>query len=210
MPSSLFRQRLFWRVAACLVALFLTTVATARPPGLRIHTFVFVDRSRTLRLHDGQDVARTVATIVRWPATGGPHPLVVFAHGFALTPTDYGPLLHAIASAGYVVAAPTFPLTNAHAAGGPNEADLVNQPRDISFVITQLLALNRSSGRLHGTIAPSHIAVAGQSDGGITALAIAYDARYRDQRVRAAIIMSGARPAGFGSFPRAGSPLLAI
>jgi len=61
-----------------------------------------------------------------------------------LTPADYAPLLRAIASAGYVVAAPIFPLTNTHALGGPNEADLVNQPRDVSFVITKLLALNGS------------------------------------------------------------------
>jgi acetyl esterase/lipase len=134
----------------------------------------------------------------------------VFAHGFALTPDDYAPLLRTIASAGYVVAAPIFPLTNAHAAGGPDEADLVNQPRDISFVITRLLALNRSNGRLHSAVEPSRIAVAGQSDGGITALAVAYDARDRDRRVHAVIIMSGARPVGFGSFPRDGPPLLAM
>jgi poly(3-hydroxybutyrate) depolymerase len=161
-------------------------------------------------LADGRDVARTLATVVWWPASRGPRPLLVFAHGFALTPADYAPLLRAIASAGYVVAAPIFPLTNTHALGGPNEADLVNQPRDVSFVITKLLALNGSSGRLHGAIDRSRIAVAGQSDGGITALAVAYDARSRDRRVGAAIIMSGARPAGFGSFPRNGPPLLAM
>jgi predicted dienelactone hydrolase len=171
---------------------------------------VFVDRSRTLRLPDGQNVARRLATVVWWPATGGPHPLLVFAHGFALTPANYAPLLRAIASAGYVVAAPTFPLTSTQAPGGPNEADLVNQPRDVSFAITRLLALDRSAGLLHAAIEPSSIAVAGQSDGGITALSVAYDARYRDRRVRAAIIMSGARPSGFGSFPRNGPPLLAM
>jgi len=209
MPS-FFRQRAYWTATACLVALFLTAAGTARAPGLRIHTFVFVDGSRTIRLPDGRNVARRLATIVRWPVTGGPHPLVVFAHGFALTPADYSPLLQAIASAGYVVAAPIFPLTNAHAPGGPEEADLVNQPRDVSFVITRLLALNRSNGRFHGAVEPSRIAVAGQSDGGITALAVAYDARYRDRRVHVAIIMSGARPAAFGSFPRDGPPLLAM
>jgi predicted dienelactone hydrolase len=171
---------------------------------------VFVDRSRTIRLPDGRDAARTLATVVWWPASGGPHPLLVFAHGFALTPADYAPLLRAIASAGYVVAAPIFPLTNTRALGGPNEADLINQPRDVSFVITKLLALNGSSSRLRGAVDPSRIAVAGQSDGGITALAVAYDTRSRDRRIRAAIIMSGARPAGFGSFPRDGPPLLAM
>jgi predicted dienelactone hydrolase len=195
---------------ACVVALVSTAAATAHPQGLRVHTFVFVDSSRMLRLPDGRDVARRLATVVWWPGSGGPHPLLVFAHGFAVTPADYAPLLRTIASAGYVVAAPIFPLTNADAPGGPDEADLVNQPRDVSFVITRLLALSRSGGRLQGALQPSQIAVAGQSDGGITALAVAYDARYRDRRVRAAIIMSGARPSGFGSFPRDGPPLLAM
>jgi predicted dienelactone hydrolase len=197
-------------VTVCLAALAWSPAAAPGPAIVRIHTFVFVDRSRTIRLPDGVAEARPLATVVRWPVGGGPHPLVVFAHGFAVTPADYAPLLQAVASAGYIVAAPIFPLTNARAPGGPDEADLVNQPKDVSFVITRLLALDRSSGVLHGAIEPSRIAVAGQSDGGITALAVAYDARYRDPRVRAAIVMSGARPAGFGSFPRSGPPLLAM
>jgi dienelactone hydrolase len=193
-----------------MVALWSAAAATAHPPGLRVHTFGFVDRSRTIRLPDGSTAPRKLETDVWWPPKAKPHPLLVFAHGFALTPAAYAPLLRAIASAGYVVAAPIFPLTNTNAPGGPDEADLVNQPRDVSFLITKLLALNDSTGRLHGAIDPARIAVAGQSDGGITALAVAYDARYRDRRVRAAIIMSGARPSGFDSFPRDGPPLLAM
>jgi hypothetical protein len=95
--------------------------------------FVFVDRSRTIRLPDARDVARKLVIDVWWPPTTGPHPLILFAHGFALTPADYAPLLRAIASAGYVVAAPIFPLTNTNAPGGPDEADLANQSRDVSF-----------------------------------------------------------------------------
>src|SRR5690242_8232221 len=113
MPSSLLRHRSLCFALACLVALCLAATATTRPPGVGVHTFVFVDRSRTIRLADGRHVARRLATIVRWPLSGGSHPLVVFAHGFALTPADYAPLLQAVASAGYVVAAPLFPLTNA-------------------------------------------------------------------------------------------------
>jgi predicted dienelactone hydrolase len=111
-------------------------------------------------------------------------------------------------SAGYVVAAPVFPLENANAPGGPNESDLINQPRDMSFVITQMLR-NRL---FKASIAPGEIAVSGQSDGGITALATAYDQAYRDSRVRAAVVLSGAElPYGGFSFPAAGSspPLLA-
>jgi fermentation-respiration switch protein FrsA (DUF1100 family) len=53
------------------------------------------------------------------------------------------------------------------------------------------------------------IAVAGQSDGGETALAVAYDAPFRDSRVRAAMVLSGAKIPGLAfAFPRHGSPPL--
>ncbi len=140
---------------------------------------------------------RPLETIVRYPATGSAYPLIVFGHGFALTPAVYARLLRAWTEAGYVVAAPVFPLANAAAPGGPNESDLVNQPRDMSFVITRLLAECSAAGKID----PSRIAVAGQSDGAETALAVAYDRRFRDPRVRAAIVLSGAAFPGMGSFP---------
>ena len=104
MRSSFLRQKRLWGAAACVLALLSIAPATAAHLSrLRVHTFVFVDRSRTIRSPGGRDVARTLATVVWWPASRGPHPLLVFAHGFALTPADYAPLLRAIASAGYVV-----------------------------------------------------------------------------------------------------------
>lgn len=137
--------------------------------------------------------------------------MIVFAHGYGLLPATYRRLLDAWAYAGYVVAAPIFPLTNADAPGGPNESDLINQPRDVSFVISRLIALSAlTRGVLAGRIDPTRIAVAGQSDGGVTALAAAYDQRFRDPRIRAAIVMSGARLSGMGAFPRRGPPLLAV
>ena len=181
------------------------------PASYHVHTFAFVDRTRTIALPNGTREARPIRTIVRYPATPGRRPLIVFAHGFALVPGAYGALLDAWARAGYVVAAPIFPLTNAHAPSGPNESDLINQPRDISFVISRLVALSAGSeGVLAGKIDSGRIAVAGQSDGGVTALAVAYDQRFRDPRIRAAIVMSGARLGGMGPFPRHGPPLLAM
>jgi hypothetical protein len=53
-------------------------------------------------------------------------------------------------------------IENASAPGGPNEADLVNQPHPDS-----------SQALIH----PRRIAAAGQSDGGETAFAVAYDRR---------------------------------
>ncbi len=137
--------------------------------------------------------------------------MIVFAHGYALLPATYTRLLDAWAHAGYVVAAPAFPREKANAPGGPDQSDLVNEPGDVSFVINSLLALNAHHNEtLAGRIDPGRIAVAGHSDGAVTALAVAYDRRYRDLRVRAAIVMSGAEPAGMGPFPRHGPPLLAV
>lgn len=195
-------------------ALALVTVlatGAVRAPAYRIHTFTFVDRTRSIVLPNGSRAPRELRTVVRFPTAPGGHPLIVFAHGFALTPGTYAGLLNSWARAGYVVAAPIFPLTNAHAPGGPNESDLINQPRDVSFVISRLLAIGaRPHGVLGGRIEPGRIAVAGQSDGGVTALAVAYDSRFRDPRIRAAIVMSGARLGGMGPFPQRGPPLLAM
>lgn len=202
------------------------TRPTSYAVGLR--TVTFVDTSRTVNLPDGTSRPRSLVTEVRYPALGsptgtdvrdapaarvdGPFPLVVFGHGFAVTPGPYARLLQAWARAGYVVAAPVFPLGNANAPGGPDEADLINQPADMRFVISRMLAAtDASSGAPAGLIDPTEIAVSGQSDGGDTALAAAYDRPFRDRRVRAAIILSGAEIPTLPSvsFPSGGPPLLA-
>jgi dienelactone hydrolase len=190
--------------AAAIVgcALVLATAASASS-AIRIRTYRFVDHSRTIALPDGRRVPRPLVTVVRYPAAPGRYPLVVFGHGFALAPADYARLLNAWAIAGYVVAAPVFPLGNRNAPGGPRESDIVNQPRDMSFVITRVLAVLKKS------VDQARIAVAGHSDGAVTALAVAYGARYRDSRVDAAIVMSGATLAGMGAFAKRGPPLLA-
>jgi len=173
----------------------------------------FIDASRSVTYPHHHAVPRPLLTVIRYPAAAtGPLPLIVFGHGFAVTPADYHRLLTAWAQAGFVVAAPVFPLENAHAPGGPDEADLVNQPADMSFVISSMLALAAQRGSfLAGRIIPGRVGVSGQSDGGETALAMAYDRYYRDPRVRAAAILSGAELPNSKAvyFPRPSPPLLA-
>lgn len=161
----------------------------AAPAPVALQTFRFVDAARH----------RVLVTEVRRTAgTSAPQPLVVFAHGFRLSPDAYAALLDAWARAGFVVAAPRFP-GESPAVG--NERDLVNEPTDIHVVISDLL-------RSGLPIDPARIAVAGQSDGGVAALGAAYAARLRDRRIRAAIVMSGAWPPGWRFVH--GPPLLAI
>jgi hypothetical protein len=144
---------------------------------------------------------------------GSPFPILVFAHGYDITPAPYAALLRAWVRAGYVVAAPIFPLTNPAAPGGPNESDLINQPSDMGFVITKVLAADaRRRGILSRLIDRHEIGVAGQSDGGSTALAVAYNQHYADPRINAAMILSGAMIPGLGGydFPPPSPPLLAV
>ena len=196
--------------------------------GLRV--LKLVDRSRTIVL-DGRRQPRTLVTYVRYPAIGpagasdlanappatasGPYPLVVFGHGFGVTPAIYASLLQSWARAGFVVAAPVFPLGNADTPGGAQESDVINQPGDMSFVITSMLALSGApagTSTFAGLVDPSRVAVAGHSDGAESALAVAYSRRYRDPRVRASVILSGAEMSGIGgySYPSGSPPLLAV
>jgi dienelactone hydrolase len=187
------------------------------------------DTSRTIHAPNGATEPRTLLTYVRYPArgavgatdvpnapaaqVGAPFPLVIFGHGFAVLPDLYKRMLQVWARAGYVVAAPVFPLENERAPGGPDESDLVNQPADMRFVISRMLAASGAgAGPLTGLIDPAQVAVSGQSDGGDTALAVAYNRYFRDRRVGAAIILSGAEIPGVGgfTFPAGAPPLLAV
>jgi dienelactone hydrolase len=191
--------------------------APGPPYAVGIETVRLTEPGHSIELPGGAHAPRSLLTYIRYPAVGharmvdvrgahparasGPFPLVVFGHGFAVTPGLYQQILLSWARAGYVVAAPVFPLENAAAPGGPNESDLVNQPGDVRFVISSVLTASRSSsGVLSGLVDPSRVAVAGQSDGGDTALAVGYDRYFRDPRVRAVAVLSGAEMPNVGGF----------
>ncbi len=197
--------------------------------GLRRMTFIDTSRSvpashtltgkpgpRILVTDVWYPVGGTPGAVVRPGATpllvAGPYPLVVFAPGFDRDPSSYVPLLTAWARAGYVVAAPTLPLTNPNAIGGLDESDIVNQPGDLSFLISQLARASRGAhGPFSGLIDPARIGVAGHSDGADAALVAADGSCCRDPRIGALILMAGAAlPWGGRYFTSPGPPMLAI
>ena len=202
------------RRAAVACAAVAAVAVLARPVDggptatVRLRVLRLVDDSRVAHFENGAVAPRVLLTYVRYPANAHRAlPLVVFAHGFALTPNSYAGLLDAWARAGYVVAAPAFPVERANAPGGPSETDLVNAPGDLRFVVSRLIG---KSSPLRGLIDATKIAVAGQSDGAEAALSAAYDTRFRDRRIDAAIILSGAALPEFTGAPPGSPPLLAV
>jgi predicted dienelactone hydrolase len=178
-------------------------------------SYTFYDSSRP------QLGTRALPVEVRYPVvpaaevaagklTKGPFPLVVFSPGWLQCASQYGPLLQDWSSAGYVVAVISFPRTTC---GGPGpEGDMMNEPGDVSAVITRLLGLSAgTTAVLAGMINPSEIAVAGHSDGGDVTAAVAANTCCLNHQVGAAIVLAGAEyPYGGTYFPSGTPPILFV
>jgi dienelactone hydrolase len=156
-------------------------------------TETFVDASRGTESANGQGNAptRTLVTVIHYPQSDGPFPLIVLAHGQTGHPNKFSQLTTAWASAGFVVAAPVFPLTN-NQTPFRTDGDYVNQPADVSFVIDQMLARSQDhDGPLARRVDKGHIGVAGLSLGGATVYGVVFNRCCRDQRIDAALVMAG-------------------
>jgi len=172
--------------------------------GVGVRTLPLVDTSRSTPAHGTHPAlpSRTLTTEVWYPtpSTGaaaplrnanraaGRFPLVVSAHGLLDNRLGESYWAIALASRGFVVAAPDFPLTNTTTPPPVHLADIVNQPGDVSFVVDQLLALAQTRGSwLAGGVDPRRIGVTGLSYGGYTTVLVAYHPTLRDRRIRAAL-----------------------
>ncbi len=111
------------------------------------------------------------------PSTQGPFPLVVFSPGWGAEPWFHMPVAARLASHGFVVAVMYHfgdqfwpwepPLDHVAVAA-------FNRPRDMSFVLSDLLAKNVTPGHLlEGTIRADQVAAAGWSLGGYAAITTA-------------------------------------
>ncbi|MER7331517.1 MULTISPECIES: chlorophyllase [unclassified Micromonospora] len=174
---------------------------------------------RTLKLN--RDADRPLPVTVWYPATGraggqpgrsataatGKFPVVMFSHGLNGRPADYETLLTRWAAAGFVVAAPTFPHT---ARGGDgNVLDVLNQPADVSYALTQVLALDAKSGDpLRGRLATQRVAAAGHSAGGVTTIGLFTAGR--DERLDAGVVFAGTALGVGTAFAGAAAPQLFV
>lgn len=192
----------------------------------------FVDHSRQVINYSTKPFSvfstkRTLTTEIRYPiakVSGGAselagatpvqriggYPMIVFAHGYDVTPDVYRALLDSWTSAGFVVVAPIFPDEKPSAVaaqhGVNTEDDLVNEPADIAFVTRKVLLASTGAPAacpiVKGLVQSSEIALAGHSDGATAVGMLAYDhgvdpqgANYSSLRTgidyRAVIILSG-------------------
>jgi fermentation-respiration switch protein FrsA (DUF1100 family) len=152
--------------------------------------------TRELDFQRGKD--RPLPTTVWYPTEGEkPFPLIVFSHGLTSEPEAYATVLKAWARAGFVVAAPKFPHTK-YQAKDYDPLDVINQPADVSEVITRMLAYGKAHGDL---IDPARVAAAGHSAGGITTVGLF--SGNRDKRLTAGVVLSGRQvlPVPFQGMP---------
>lgn len=102
--------------------------------------------------------------------TAKPYPLVIFSHGYALSPIVYSTLVEHYASRGYVVLAPEHNETFDGSLTGFWK-ELIDRPIDIHGTIDYAERLTKPGAPLAGLIDLDNIAVVGHSYGGYTALA---------------------------------------
>lgn len=187
------------------------TIGVAHAVGIRQYTFVDTSRPTPAFGSYPGSSSRRLPTTVWYPSDGGgPFPLVVFVHGFGVTPADYAPLLTRIAAAGYVVAGATYPLLSGQPAGPTDTVGWDDLFPDTSFVITQVLGQSTAGDpALGGLIDANRIAVAGHSDGAAIAYGLGYVPFKLDGRVRA-VVSYAADLQYYGFYQPNGRPILHV
>jgi len=173
----------------------------AGPYGVQLELFDVEDRQRKTPAngkYDGSTSRKLSGKLWRPYAQSGRglqeggYPFVVYSHGFMSFHQEGAYMAEFLASHGYVVVAVDFPLTNYFAPGGPNLADVVNQPADVRFVIDRVLERNNKEGdSLYRQVDENRIGVMGLSLGGMTTELVTFDPRMNDKRIRAAVAIAG-------------------
>jgi predicted dienelactone hydrolase len=178
-------------------------LASPGPYAVATAEFRFVDASRPTPANGSYAGAaeRTLPTTVWYPAAaaggtapagGGPFPLIGYAHGYLSSRGEAPELKTHLASHGYVVVAPDFPLSNGGAPGGPTFADVAHQPGDLAFVMDAVAHLSGDGAALSAAIDVAHRGIAGLSLGGGTTLIAAFHPTLHLSGVAAAVAFAPA------------------
>jgi dienelactone hydrolase len=164
----------------------------------------FEDPSRPILAtsHHPAAPGRTLVTSIFYPASeptplfgsarvaeGGPFPMLMYSHGYSSARSEATRVAQRLASHGYIVVAPDFPLTSMLANGGsPDVNDAANQPGDVTFLIDKMLAASADVKHLlANAIDKERIGALGVSLGGLTTLLATYHPRFHDPRIKAAM-----------------------
>jgi dienelactone hydrolase len=181
-------------------------------------TYVDSSRSTSPNGSFGGAPNRTLDTTFWYPAVTdggppdrmhGPYPLVLFVHGYDQTAAFYAPMLERWASAGYVVAGPTFPILSG-IPGGASHVDYDKLFGDVAFVISQAITSGPDTpiGKL---VDGTRIAAAGHSDGEMVSFTLGFGACCRTWPVRSVIAMAGDLDnAGIDPMRDTGLPILHV
>ena len=150
---------------------------------------------------------RDVPARIYAPVSRGPYPVIIFSHGLGGSDKAYSYLGEYWAAHGYISVhvqhlgsdtAVIWPPQNLQLAM-KNPDNYLNRPKDISFAIDQVTAMNAAPGPWHGKFDLDRIGVAGHSFGAYTTMAIAGAnpttpsgevEKLGDPRVKAVIAMS--------------------
>lgn len=151
-------------------------------------------------------------------ALPGPLPVIVLSHGLGGSKDlNLAYLAKHLAAAGYIAVTVTHAGSDTAVAlkGGReallkalvNSENLIDRPKDISFVIDRLTAKDQDAPLLKGRVDALRIGVAGHSFGAYTALAIAGQTvdlpgmgtqSFLDKRAKAVVALSPQRPGNLG------------
>ncbi len=120
-------------------------------------------------------------------------PLVIYGHGTYGYASNNMHTVKYLVEHGYVVAAPTFPLTARDSFArlpAPDVSDTRSQTADISYLIGQLLQHPVTSQLIDA----EKIGVTGHSLGAVTSYFLAYGTQTRDPRIKAISLIAGGDP----------------
>jgi predicted dienelactone hydrolase len=149
--------------------------------GYRQLTFVDSTRGRTLvtaiwyPTSDGAAGSTSEISSATPATSGGPHPLILFSHGWKGYNRQASFLTAEWARHGFVVAAPSHQYDTGADYDPSYDAEMqFDRPADIRFVVDQMLSLNQdASSFLYGMTDANAIGMSGHSFGGHTTMMIA-------------------------------------